>query len=167
MNIPKRKEIHIILYHVRKMQNCIKNTSNWQLALKRVHFAGRLATYKYYNMDQVVAQSLTLFKTIHTPTKETYMQMEMEQKSSSCRPEIWGGIECTINRVGDTYRDQLDISGHYERPGDIDMFGGLGIKKLRYPVLWEKHQPTEETSLTGPGQKNNSIRSGKMIWILL
>jgi len=25
-----------------------------------VHFAGRLATYKYYNMDQVVAQSLTL-----------------------------------------------------------------------------------------------------------
>jgi UDP-galactopyranose mutase len=25
------------------------------------HFVGRLATYKYYNMDQVVAQSLTLF----------------------------------------------------------------------------------------------------------
>ena len=30
--------------------------------LKHVHFVGRLATYKYYNMDQVVAQSLTLFK---------------------------------------------------------------------------------------------------------
>lgn len=27
-------------------------------------FTGRLATYKYYNMDQVVAQSLTLFKKI-------------------------------------------------------------------------------------------------------
>lgn len=27
-----------------------------------VHFAGRLATYKYYNMDQVTAQALTLFK---------------------------------------------------------------------------------------------------------
>ena len=26
----------------------------------RVHFAGRLATYRYYNMDQVVAQALTL-----------------------------------------------------------------------------------------------------------
>jgi UDP-galactopyranose mutase len=25
-----------------------------------VHFVGRLATYKYYNMDQVVAQALTL-----------------------------------------------------------------------------------------------------------
>src|SRR5215204_4696640 len=37
--------------------------------LKNVHFAGRLATYKYYNMDQVVAQSLTLFKKI-VGTKE-------------------------------------------------------------------------------------------------
>jgi UDP-galactopyranose mutase len=26
-----------------------------------VHFVGRLATYKYYNMDQVVAQTLTLY----------------------------------------------------------------------------------------------------------
>jgi len=26
-----------------------------------VHFVGRLATYRYYNMDQVVAQALTLF----------------------------------------------------------------------------------------------------------
>ncbi len=29
-------------------------------ATPNVHFAGRLATYKYYNMDQVVAQALTL-----------------------------------------------------------------------------------------------------------
>jgi UDP-galactopyranose mutase len=29
-----------------------------------VHFVGRLATYKYYNMDQVVAQALTLFRKI-------------------------------------------------------------------------------------------------------
>jgi UDP-galactopyranose mutase len=26
-----------------------------------VHFCGRLATYRYYNMDQVVAQSLALY----------------------------------------------------------------------------------------------------------
>ena len=26
-----------------------------------VHFVGRLATYKYYNMDQIVAQALTLY----------------------------------------------------------------------------------------------------------
>ncbi|MEP6513109.1 MAG: UDP-galactopyranose mutase [Parafilimonas sp.] len=34
------------------------------LELKDVYFVGRLATYKYYNMDQVVAQALTLFKKI-------------------------------------------------------------------------------------------------------
>ncbi|HLL72415.1 MAG TPA: UDP-galactopyranose mutase [Pyrinomonadaceae bacterium] len=31
---------------------------------KGVHFVGRLATYKYYNMDQVVAQALTTYKKI-------------------------------------------------------------------------------------------------------
>src|SRR5688572_26286912 len=31
---------------------------------KDVYFAGRLATYKYYNMDQVVAQALNLFSKI-------------------------------------------------------------------------------------------------------
>ena len=35
--------------------------------LKNVFFVGRLATYKYYNMDQVVAQALTLYKKITTP----------------------------------------------------------------------------------------------------
>jgi UDP-galactopyranose mutase len=37
-----------------------------------VHFVGRLATYKYYNMDQVVAQALTLYKKIkeHKSTRK-------------------------------------------------------------------------------------------------
>ena len=70
----------------------------------------------------------------------------MERRSTDikyqyCRPEIWGGIECTINRVGNDFRDQLLYSGHYSRPEDIDHIASLGIKKLRYPVLWEYHQP--------------------------
>jgi UDP-galactopyranose mutase len=31
-----------------------------------VHFVGRLATYKYYNMDQIVGQALTLYKKIES-----------------------------------------------------------------------------------------------------
>jgi UDP-galactopyranose mutase len=31
-----------------------------------VHFVGRLATYRYYNMDQVVAQALALYKKLAT-----------------------------------------------------------------------------------------------------
>jgi UDP-galactopyranose mutase len=34
--------------------------------LKNVFFTGRLGTYKYYNMDQVVGQSLALFKKIYS-----------------------------------------------------------------------------------------------------
>ena len=37
-------------------------------ATPNVHFVGRLATYKYYNMDQVVAQALSVFSKI-TGTK--------------------------------------------------------------------------------------------------
>jgi UDP-galactopyranose mutase len=33
-------------------------------ATPKVHFVGRLATYKYYNMDQVVAQALTVYAKI-------------------------------------------------------------------------------------------------------
>jgi UDP-galactopyranose mutase len=33
-------------------------------AESRTHFVGRLATYKYYNMDQVVAQALATYQRI-------------------------------------------------------------------------------------------------------
>ena len=56
-------------------------------------------------------------------------------------PEIWGGIEPTLNRVNDQYFDQCVFSGHYDRSlSDFEQIASLGIKTLRYPVLWEKHQ---------------------------
>ncbi|MFB2878322.1 UDP-galactopyranose mutase [Floridanema aerugineum] len=39
-------------------------------AIPEVYFVGRLATYKYYNMDQCVAQALTVFKEIRTKEPE-------------------------------------------------------------------------------------------------
>lgn len=65
----------------------------------------------------------------------------MDNQIPYCNPEIWGGIECTINRVGNNFNDQLVHAGHYDRADDIDRIAELGITKLRYPVLWEKHQP--------------------------
>ncbi len=40
-------------------------------ATPNVHFVGRLATYRYYNMDQVVAQALTLCKQITAASEST------------------------------------------------------------------------------------------------
>lgn len=55
--------------------------------------------------------------------------------------EIWGGVECTVNRVGDRWFDQIARSGHDLRVEDLDRFASLGISALRYPVLWERHAP--------------------------
>ena len=55
--------------------------------------------------------------------------------------EIWGGVECTVNRVGDRYFDQIALSGHADRLDDLDRFAELGIRTLRYPVLWERVAP--------------------------
>lgn len=55
--------------------------------------------------------------------------------------ELWGGIECTVNRVGDQYFDQLSRNGHTNRIEDLDRFAALGIQTLRYPILWEHIAP--------------------------
>ncbi|MDB5696219.1 MAG: NAD-dependent epimerase/dehydratase family protein [Sphingomonas bacterium] len=55
--------------------------------------------------------------------------------------ELWGGPECTLNRVGDGYRDQFGDLGHYARDGDLALFAELGVTALRYPVLWERVAP--------------------------
>ena len=81
-----------------------------------------------------------------------------------CNPEIWGGIECTINRVQNNFFDQLQYSGHYSREDDVEHIAQLGIKKLRYPILWEKHQPEKNGSIDWSWTTNqlNKIKEKKI-----
>jgi UDP-galactopyranose mutase len=54
--------------------------------ISNVHFTGRLGTYKYYNMDQVVAQSLVLAKKLLASPVYTYKSgLEVREKMSSGR----------------------------------------------------------------------------------
>src|SRR5262249_35416523 len=55
--------------------------------------------------------------------------------------ELWGGHEYTVNRVAGAYHDQTVRSGHQRRIDDLDRFAALGLKALRYPVLWERVAP--------------------------
>ena len=59
-------------YPIPRQENAVLYKKYEELAesIPNVYFTGRLATYKYYNMDQVVAQSLTLFKKIVAAEKE-------------------------------------------------------------------------------------------------
>lgn len=53
-------------------------------------------------------------------------------------PEMWGGVECTINRVGDSFSDQVLRAGHDRRLSDFSLFADLGLRRLRHGVLWER-----------------------------
>ena len=54
---------------------------------------------------------------------------------------LWAGVEATVNRVGNGYSDQIERSGHALRITDLDRLASLGVKTVRYPVLWERTAP--------------------------
>jgi UDP-galactopyranose mutase len=55
-----------------------KKYQNLAATITNTYFVGRLATYKYYNMDQVVAQSLTTYKKIVQTQPEAYVNGEQK-----------------------------------------------------------------------------------------
>ena len=56
----------------------------------------------------------------------------MSKTESPAALEMWGGVECTVNRVGDAYFTQLERSGHAERDGDLDRFASA--RHPRHPL---------------------------------
>jgi dTDP-4-dehydrorhamnose reductase len=56
---------------------------------------------------------------------------------------LWGGVECTVNRVGDRTPDQLRLTGHHHRLDDLDRIADLGLRTLRVPILWERTEVSQ------------------------
>jgi UDP-galactopyranose mutase len=54
----------------------------------QIHFSGRLATYKYYNMDQVVAQALTLCSKLSATSRDYVIGKEPGSEPAILQPEI-------------------------------------------------------------------------------
>lgn len=61
--------------------------------------------------------------------------------------ELWGGVECTVVRIGDEFRNQLVDTGHWTRMEDLDAMAELGVKAVRYPIVWETVAPEVPTEL--------------------
>ncbi len=61
--------------------------------------------------------------------------------------ELWGGVECTVVRIGDEFRSQLHDTGHWCRMSDLDQMADLGVKAVRYPIVWETVAPQVPTEL--------------------
>jgi dTDP-4-dehydrorhamnose reductase len=66
----------------------------------------------------------------------------MTIQTAAIRPvELWAGIECTVNRIGDKYFDQLERGCHALRIKDLDRLAELRVRAVRYPILWERTAP--------------------------
>ena len=65
-----------------------------------VHFVGRLATYKYYNMDQVVAQALTLYGKLVGERRQT----------ATARQATAAFVNGNGNRNGNGYKSGSSVS---------------------------------------------------------
>ncbi len=66
--------------------------------------------------------------------------------SASAPLELWGGLECTVVRIGDEFRNQVVETGHSARLGDLQSLADLGVRAVRYPIVWETvapHSPHE------------------------
>jgi len=64
-----------------------------------------------------------------------------KERTKDLSIELWGGLECTVNRVLDDYFSQMERNGHATRGDDLERFASLGIRAIRYPVLWERTAP--------------------------
>ena len=75
--------------------------------------------------------------------------------------ELWGGLECTRNRVGGRYFDQLESTGHLGRATDMNLFAALGLGTVRYPVLWETVAPQglDAADWRGPDERLGRLRA--------
>ena len=82
------------------------------------------------------------------------------QPSSTPDLALWGGLECTVNRVRDNYFSQMDRNGHAGRLQDIERFASLGIGAIRYPVLWERTAPdgVDKADWSWPDERLPALR---------
>jgi hypothetical protein len=78
----------------------------------------------------------------------------MANKLSNARLPRWSfgaEAECTIVRLGNEWRDQSIETGHRFRPEDIDHIADLGVRRVRFPIIWESVAPDRPTSSTSNG----------------
>ncbi|MBA2666282.1 MAG: sugar nucleotide-binding protein [Trueperaceae bacterium] len=75
-------------------------------------------------------------------------------------PEVWAGFECTVRRAGDSYLDQIVLTGHENRLDDLDLVASLGVRTVRYPVLWTRTapDPTKVSDWSWPDARLGRLR---------
>ena len=69
--------------------------------------------------------------------------MLQREDTQAERMQLWGGVECTVNRIDDRYHNQAAWSGHVDRgASDWEAIASLGICTVRVGLLWETFEET-------------------------
>ena len=71
-----------------------------------VYFVGRLATYKYYNMDQVVAQALAVYRKVLAPAMQPVVAQEPAAKLAALVRRTSSGLAASLTTI-----DTIDSTG--------------------------------------------------------
>jgi len=81
------------------------------------------------------------------------------QPEYSSQPEVWGGVECSFLEVNGWRCDQVALTGHAARPDDLDRIADLGVRAVRYPVLWGRTNGTAATDWEWAEARLTRLRS--------
>ncbi len=81
------------------------------------------------------------------------------QPEHPSRPEVWGGVECSFLEVDGWLCDQVGLTGHASRPDDLDRIADLGVRAVRYPVLWGRTSGTTATDWEWADARLTRLRS--------
>jgi UDP-galactopyranose mutase len=101
-------------YPIPRAENAELYRKYQQLAesTKGVHFVGRLATYRYYNMDQVAAQALTVFANIVGANRAEALDMKFEPRLTTMTFPISFAGTAVGNGNGNGHSNGTNGNGH-------------------------------------------------------
>ncbi|HMJ89538.1 MAG TPA: UDP-galactopyranose mutase [Candidatus Acidoferrum sp.] len=137
----------------RKYTALAERTSN-------VHFVGRLATYKYYNMDQVVAQALTTFAKIVGKTRQEALELKTEPRITRIHvPMNAELIPLNGNGNGNGHHENGSISngnGYSKRRGRASAAEVLGMNGNGH-----SHRNRKNGNGNGTADRNSLVNDGK------
>jgi dTDP-4-dehydrorhamnose reductase len=80
-------------------------------------------------------------------------------RGKSAGLELWGGVECSVNRLDGSYLDQQTRVDHDQRAQDLARFAAIGFKALRFPVLWERMAPEDGFTVSEWTSADEGLRS--------
>src|SRR5437588_9237383 len=139
----------------RKMPNSTKCTNGWRFVVKTygswaalpltsiitwIRWSGRHSPHSaglmrvFPSMFQALPESprhnpISALRNSSSQDKSTASAVPLIRRAAAADTlELWGGVECSIVRIGNEFRNQLSETRHLTRDDDLPLIAKLGIR---------------------------------------